>query len=137
VPGLTAKPVIDIMVAVESLAASRPALTLLEKSGYLYADYRSDVMHWFCKPSLEFRTHHLHLVPLQSALWAERIAFRDYLREHPHAAAEYADLKLQLAVRFRFDREAYTEAKEPFVKRIIALASEKRRAKTSSFPISR
>jgi GrpB-like predicted nucleotidyltransferase (UPF0157 family) len=128
VPGLLAKPVIDVMVAVESLTASRPALTLLEKVGYSSSSYRADVMHWLCKPPPEVRTHHLHLVPFQSTLWVERIAFRDYLRAHPNAASEYADLKRQLAERFRFDREAYTDAKEPFVKQIVgfALASERR-----------
>lgn len=123
VPGLLAKPVIDVMVPVESLAASRPAIALLERSGYSYGDYRSDVMHWFCKPSPEVRTHHLHLVPFRSALWNDRIAFRDYLRVHPQVATEYGDLKLRLAEQFRFDREAYTDAKEPFVKRILSLTA--------------
>lgn len=80
VPGLAAKPVIDIMAAVESLEASRPALERLRGLGYCYAPYRCDVMHWLCKPSPELRTHHLHLVPFQSALWIERLAFRDLLR---------------------------------------------------------
>jgi GrpB-like predicted nucleotidyltransferase (UPF0157 family) len=128
VPGLLAKPIIDIMVAVESLAVSRPAIALLEGQGYFYSEYRPDVMHWFCKPSPKIRTHHLHLVTFRSALWNERIEFRDYLREHTLAATEYGDLKRRLAERFRFDREAYTDAKGPFVRRIISLASEKRRA---------
>src|ERR1051325_1258605 len=69
VPGLVAKPVIDIMVAVESLDASRPAIFVLPEIGYVHFPYRPDVMHWFCKPSPSFRTHHLHLVPLSSRLW--------------------------------------------------------------------
>jgi GrpB-like predicted nucleotidyltransferase (UPF0157 family) len=122
VPGLLAKPVIDVMAAVRSLEGSRPAIPMLEKLGYSYADYRSGVMHWFCKPSPQRRTHHLHLVPFRSALWNERIAFRDYLREHPQTAAEYGALKVRLAERFRFDRESYTDAKESFVMRIVYLA---------------
>jgi len=51
VPGLDAKPVIDIMAGVESLDAARPALTVLERHQYCYAPYRTEVMHWFCKPS--------------------------------------------------------------------------------------
>jgi GrpB-like predicted nucleotidyltransferase (UPF0157 family) len=124
VPGLVAKPVIDIMVAVASLAVSQPAIELLEESGYSYAPYRPDVMHWLCKPSAQSRTHHLHLVPFRGSLWNERIAFRDYLRTSRAAAAEYAELKIRLARRFKFDREAYTDAKEPFVRRIVGLALE-------------
>lgn len=66
VPGLAAKPVFDIMVGVESLEASRPAIAVLGKIDYCYFPYRAESMHWFCKPSPSFRTHHLHLVPFQS-----------------------------------------------------------------------
>lgn len=119
VPGLPAKPVIDIMAGVANLRASRPAIAILERLDYCYFPYRGDVMHWFCKPSPQFRTHHLHLVPFRSSLWVERIAFRDYLREHSEAAADYADLKQRLAERYRFDREGYTDAKTAFVRRIV------------------
>jgi len=119
VPGLAAKPVIDIMAAVESLDASRPALAALEPHGYCHAPYRADVMHWLCKPSPAFRTHHLHLVPLHSRLWIERLAFRDHLRAHPDVAREYAALKTRLADAHRFDRERYTDAKAPFVQRVL------------------
>jgi GrpB-like predicted nucleotidyltransferase (UPF0157 family) len=115
IPGLAAKPIIDIMVAVGSLAESRPIVPLLEQIGYHHYPYRSDVMHWFCKPSRSFRTHHLHAVPLGSRLWCERLAFRDHLRGHPDVAAAYVALKRRLAGEHRFDREAYTEGKGPFV----------------------
>jgi GrpB-like predicted nucleotidyltransferase (UPF0157 family) len=113
VPGLAAKPVIDIMVGVESLAASQPALRILESLEYFYFPYRADVMHRFCKPSPRLRSHHLHLVAFKGRVWIERIAFRDYLRNHSDVAADYVILKQQLAARFRFDREAYTIAKGP------------------------
>ena len=122
VPGLAAKPVIDIMAGVESLGVSRGAIPALSKVGYCYFPYRPDSMHWFCKPSPSLRTHHLHLVPYQSRLWVERLAFRDYLRTHRVAMEEYAELKCQLAEQNRFDREAYTDAKTPFVERIVKLA---------------
>jgi GrpB-like predicted nucleotidyltransferase (UPF0157 family) len=124
VPGLAAKPVIDIMVGVENLESSRPAIPALSDIGYCYFPYRVESMHWFCKPSPSFRTHHLHLVPFQSSLWLERLAFRDYLRTHTEAAREYAELKYRLAEQYRFDREAYTEAKTLFVERIIKVARE-------------
>jgi GrpB-like predicted nucleotidyltransferase (UPF0157 family) len=122
IPGLAAKPVIDIMAGVESLDASRPALAVLERHQYCYFPYRADVMHWLCKPSPAFRTHHLHLVPLGSPLWIERLAFRDYLRTHSEVAQEYETLKRRLADQHRFDREAYTEAKSPFVQDVVAKA---------------
>ncbi len=89
VPGLAAKPVVDIMAGVESLDASRPAIAALERAGYCYAPYRADTEHWFCKPSPQFRTHHLHLMAMGSDRWMAAIAFRDYLRAHPEIAAEY------------------------------------------------
>ena len=76
-------------------------------------------MHWLCKPSPAHRTHHLHLVPVDSLLWIEQLAFRDYLRNHLDVAREYATLKQRLADEHRFDREAYTVAKTPFVAQII------------------
>jgi GrpB-like predicted nucleotidyltransferase (UPF0157 family) len=125
VPGLSAKPVIDIMAPVVSLPAALGAREPLAALGYLYFPYRADVMHWFCKPSLAHRTHHLHLVAVGSVLWRERLAFRDYLRQSDEARAEYAALKATLAERYRFDREGYTEAKGPFIQRMVERALTK------------
>lgn len=122
IPGLAAKPVIDIMAAVATLEASRPAIAALVELGYCYAPYRVDSEHWFCKPSPAFRTHHLHLIPIGTPRWSEALAFRNYLRSHSEIAAEYEDLKRRLALEHHFDREAYTEAKGPFVARVTALA---------------
>ena len=119
VPALTAKPVIDIMAGVRDLPSSLEARDALALLDYVYFPYRADVMHWFCKPSPARRTHHLHLVPVESALWDERVIFRDYLRSSPAAAAEYAALKAALAAEHPFDREAYTEAKGGFVRSIL------------------
>lgn len=122
IPGLVAKPTIDIMVGVSTLAESLPLIPLLANHGYTYLPYKADVMHWFCKPSLAVRVYHLHAVPVGSQLWEDRLAFRNYLRAHPEVAAEYAALKLDLAARHRLDREAYTDAKGPFVHRVLELA---------------
>jgi len=115
VPGLSAKPVIDIMAAIESLDTSKEAIFALRGIEYQYAPYRTDVMHWFCKPNPSLRTHHLHLVPYRSRLWKERIAFRDGLRSDPALARAYSDLKHRLAEMHSSDREAYTEGKVPFI----------------------
>jgi GrpB-like predicted nucleotidyltransferase (UPF0157 family) len=119
---LAAKPVIDIMPGVETLEASRPAIAAAARLCYCYAPYRADTEHWFCKPSPAFRTHHLHLVPFKSAQWIRTLAFRDYLRAHPAIAAEYEVVKRTLAEAHRFDREAYTAAKAPFIERITNIA---------------
>jgi GrpB-like predicted nucleotidyltransferase (UPF0157 family) len=120
IPGMVAKPVIDIMAAVESLDASRNAIPAASNAGYVHFPYRPEVMHWFCKPSPALQTHHLHLVPFCSQLWLERLAFRDRLRSDPDLASEYAELKTALAGKFKLDREAYTDAKAPFVQRVLA-----------------
>jgi GrpB-like predicted nucleotidyltransferase (UPF0157 family) len=119
VAGLAAKPVVDILVGVEGLEASRACFEPLAGLGYVYAPYLSDEMHWFCKPDPSRRTHHLHLVPIGSKRFADELAFRDRLRADPAAARAYAALKLDLADRFGDDREAYTEAKADFIHEIL------------------
>jgi len=119
VPGLPAKPVIDLMAPVVSLEASRPAIAALAGTGYCHYPYKAGTMHWFCKPSPSHRTHHLHLIPFPSPAWFQRLAFRDALRGDPGLAAQYAELKRDLATRFRMDREAYTAAKAPFIRKVL------------------
>jgi GrpB-like predicted nucleotidyltransferase (UPF0157 family) len=121
VPDLAAKPIVDIMAGVKSLAASEPAKQRLAAHGYQYAPYEAELMHWFCKPSPAYRTHHLHLVPYGSELYRQRLEFRDRLRADPRLAAEYAALKRELARQNEWDREAYTNAKWPFVRRVLGL----------------
>jgi GrpB-like predicted nucleotidyltransferase (UPF0157 family) len=120
VPGLAAKPVIDIMAPVRSLDDAQPAIAVAAKHGYMYFPYQADVMHWFCKPSPAHRTHHLHLVPNESLLWNERMAFRQALRGSKSLTEEYTKLKYRLAAAFQADREGYTRAKVPFVRRVLS-----------------
>lgn len=122
VPGLIAKPVIDIMFGVKSLQESRPAIDVLVSSGYKYFPYKEDVMHWFCKPSDEYRTHHLYLVPFQSPLWNDRIQFRNLLLTSHKIAEEYSNLKKELAARYKYDRESYTKDKWPFIEQVLGRA---------------
>ena len=119
---LVAKPIIDIMAPVRSLEDSVAAIEAVITVGYVYYPYKADIMHWFCKPSPAYRTHHLHLVPQDSDLWSDRLLFRDELRRCKALASEYAVLKQQLAKEFALDREAYTKAKKPFVDRVLATA---------------
>jgi GrpB-like predicted nucleotidyltransferase (UPF0157 family) len=119
VPGLAAKPIIDILVGVEDLASSRACFPALARLGYLYAPYRADEMHWFCKPDTRRRTHHLHLMPTHSRRFQDELAFRDRLRANADQARDYANLKQRLAARYEHDREAYTEAKASFIRDVL------------------
>lgn len=116
VPGLEAKPIIDILAGVRDLESARVCFEPLAGLGYLYAPYLPEEMHWFCKPDPARRTHHLHLVPAGSQRFRDELAFRDRLRTDPQIASSYAALKRELAERHRNDREGYTEAKSAFVR---------------------
>ena len=122
VPGLAAKPILDILVGVRDLDQSRACIEPLAELEYLYAPYMATQMHWLCKPHPARRTHHLHLVPGDSERYRAELAFRDRLRADGGLAAEYLALKQSLARRFENDREAYTAAKSAFIAR--ALVSE-------------
>lgn len=119
VPGLAAKPVIDILAGVRSLQEARGVIEPLARLGYTHVPYRDGHL-WFCKPHRAHRTHHLHLVEPSHPEWAARLAFRDLLRADAQIAAAYQRLKERLAVRYRHDREAYTEAKAEFVQQVLA-----------------
>ncbi len=123
VPGLAAKPVIDILVGVPDIERAGPAVAALIRLGYSYApefEGISPEQRYFYKGMPH--THHIHMVETASDMFAYHLAFRDYLRAHPEAAAEYARLKRGLAARFRDDRDAYTDGKADFVKTITAAA---------------
>lgn len=114
VPGLAAKPVIDLVVVVGpgDVAA---AIERLAAIGYVHqGNLGVEGREAFGVPQGE-RRHHLYLCPADSEELRAELAFRDRLRKQPALAAEYEALKRQLAVRFRDDREAYAEAKTDFV----------------------
>ncbi len=115
VPGLAAKPVIDMMALVPDIDA--PIAALVERAGYQFPPaYNATLSHrrWLCYPAASHRTHHLHLVDEEHEL-GRHLRFRDRLRADPVLAREYAALKRRLAGRFANDREAYTEAKRQFI----------------------
>jgi GrpB-like predicted nucleotidyltransferase (UPF0157 family) len=115
VPGLAAKPVIDILVGVADLPSSRACFEPLAELEYLYAPYLPEQMHWLCKPDPDRRTHHLHLVPQGSRRYRDELAFRDLLRADPAIASDYLRLKRRLAEDFEHDRDGYTDAKSGFI----------------------
>ncbi len=119
VPGLEAKPVIDILAGVASLEESRACFDSLARLDYLYSPYLCELMHWFCKPDPRRRSHHLHLIPVRSERYLAELRFRDRLRDDLRVANEYVALKRSLAQQFGNDRDAYTEAKGEFIRRVL------------------
>jgi GrpB-like predicted nucleotidyltransferase (UPF0157 family) len=116
VPGLAAKPVIDLVVVVAPHDVPL-AIARLEAIGYAcLGNLGVEGRDAFRVPAGEER-HHLYVSPTDSEELHDQIAFRDALRGSPALAADYEALKLELAERFRDDREAYTEAKTEFVTR--------------------
>ena len=123
IPGMPAKPIIDMLVAIPSFEQAQQALPKLEAQGYLYI-WRGDRPPghmMFIKQTSAVRTHHLHMAPEGHKLW-ERLYFRDYLCTHPEEAARYAQLKRKLAQQFPTDREAYTNGKSAYVQTITSKA---------------
>ena len=121
VPGLPAKPVIDILVLVEDLQSGRAAIPALEQLGYSYwADNPDQTKLFLVKglPPAPRRTHHLHIYTDRDEV-RRRLLFRDHLRTHPDSCAAYLALKQDLVRRFSDDREAYTDAKSEFIDRIV------------------
>ena len=121
VPGLAAKPIIDMMAGVADLADARPAITVLAEYGYLHSPHRPDA-HRFTKPSSRWFecTHHLHLSEPGSDLWRERLAFRDALRADSRLRAQYEQLKRRLATAHGADLDAYTADKRELVAGVLA-----------------
>jgi GrpB-like predicted nucleotidyltransferase (UPF0157 family) len=123
VPGLPAKPVIDLMVGVEDIERAGPAVAGLINLGYEYVpEFESQLpdRRYFRRGSPE--SHHVHMVPVDSDYFAEHLLFRDWLRAHPQAAEEYGKLKRGLAGRFPLDRDAYRAGKVPFIEMVVAAA---------------
>ena len=121
VPGLAAKPIIDMVVEVSSSdEVKREVVPILEAEGYDYfwrptLDNDPPYYAWFIKRDARGqRTHHIHMVEADSQLW-ERLCLVDYLKEFPQEAEKYTRLKEELSRRFPNDRTAYTAAKTEFI----------------------
>lgn len=115
VPGLAAKPVIDIQISVASLEPLDPFRAPLEGLGHVYrAANPHRTKRYFREPPDLPRTH-IHV--RRAGSWSEQFAllFRDHVRDHPEVAERYAYLKRELAVRHRDDRQGYVDAKGPFI----------------------
>jgi GrpB-like predicted nucleotidyltransferase (UPF0157 family) len=120
VPGLAAKPVIDLQMGVKRLGAAEEYAEQLAALGYVNRPQDEPGRLFFRKGMP--RTHHLHIVEHGSWDYKRHLAFRDSLRAHPEVAAEYEALKRELAERYAFEREKYVEGKTVFVKGVVVKA---------------
>lgn len=124
VPGLSAKPILDIGVAVRDFDEAFGLVKPLEALGYEYRGEKGVARrHLFVKGPPDRRTHHLHGIEHETDEWHNLLFFRDYLRVHPEAVARYQTLKSQLAKQFSKDREAYTGGKHAFIRDILSRAN--------------
>lgn len=138
VPGLAAKPIIDMLVEVSSLRAARTEIApMLKTQGYDYfwrPNFGDDVPPWYAffirRDRRGKRTHHIHMITRRSVFsehW-DRLLFRDYLIAHPQVAQAYAQLKIDLAAAHPNDRIAYTNGKTAFIRSVTAQAKAREAA---------
>lgn len=118
IPGVAAKPILDLLAAVTDLGVAEQVAGLLSPRGWHYVPPELDGRpheRFFVQVADDHRVAHLHLVPAGSPQWQDLVRFRDLLRADRQVASEYAALKSTLADAHREDRERYTAAKHDFV----------------------
>ncbi len=116
VPGLAAKPILDLQLSVGALEPRARYVEPLERLGYMFVPApEAPDYHFFAKPPERPRSHHLHVCEVGSAHEFRHLAVRDFLRSHDDEAARYAALKREVVQRHPQDRLAYIEGKEDYV----------------------
>jgi GrpB-like predicted nucleotidyltransferase (UPF0157 family) len=121
VPGLAAKPVIDILLGLKQIPPSPIQIAKLEVLGYLYCGELGIPNRHYFRQGMP-RTYQIHAVQIDSEFWRSHILFRDFLIAHPAAAKQYEVLKRKLAVEFRSDRNQYTNNKAPLIQELLVQA---------------
>jgi GrpB-like predicted nucleotidyltransferase (UPF0157 family) len=122
IPGLAAKPVIDIVAGVRTIDEADALLEPLCADGYVTsAEFNATLPHerWLMRHAFGRRTHHLHLVVFGGEQWMRRLQFRDALRRDAAIAARYEHLKRELAEQYRNDRDTYTQAKTALIHEVL------------------
>ena len=123
VPGLAAKPIIDIDVLLRSASDLSACVERLAGIGY---GHRGDLgipeREAFAAPPSR-PAHHLYVCPPESKEFRRHLALRDYLRTHPADASAYGELKRSLAIRYRDERSAYVEGKQEFIESLLRIAA--------------
>jgi GrpB-like predicted nucleotidyltransferase (UPF0157 family) len=122
VPGMPAKPIVDILAGLESMSVADALFEPILANGYTTSRAFNEMLpdrRWFMRVTGGKRSHHLHVVQFEGLVWRRHLLFRHRLRAAPTVADDYARLKTNLAVQYRHDREAYTEAKSAFVASVV------------------
>lgn len=124
IKSIYAKPIVDIAVALDDVQSVISHIGELAEYGIIYrgSDVPDQIL--FIIGEGNIRTHHIHIVKWQGKAWDNYIMFRDYMNSHPDKAAEYENLKRQLAASFPDNRRAYKEGKAGFIEKIITEAVE-------------
>jgi len=125
IPGLPAKPTIDMIAGVKSLEIANRLIPTICSLGYEYISiFEVDMpeRRYFVKEGEFADLIHIHMVVVDSDFWRRHIAFRDYLRNHLELCDEYGKLKQKLAKEYGSDRGGYTDAKSEFIQRVQTLA---------------
>ncbi len=125
IPGMPAKPIIDILGGVACMAVADALIAPLLRAGYTTSTAFNATLtdrRWLMRWADGQRTHHLHLMVMDSSAWRRRLRFRDALRADPDLAHRYALLKSDWAAQHRTEREAYTQAKTAFVQGVVGNA---------------
>jgi GrpB-like predicted nucleotidyltransferase (UPF0157 family) len=120
VPGLAAKPIIDIDIVIASAYQFPTVKEGLEKFGYIHEGPLGLPGREAFRCVIDLPVHHLYVCESGARPLQEHLCFRDILRQNPELAAQYAELKRALAEQHRYDRDAYTEAKTSFIRSVIA-----------------
>jgi GrpB-like predicted nucleotidyltransferase (UPF0157 family) len=135
VPGLDAKPIIDMAMMIPSFKQLPLWIRRLEKAGYVYkGEYGLPGRHFFTRGNPT--TQHLHVVTPGYEQWDRWLLFRDYLRANPPAAKQYNEAKRKLARTFAKNRDAYTQAKTPVINRLMESARTWRSGSYNQRPLS-
>ncbi|MBC6973360.1 GrpB family protein [Bacillus sp. Xin] len=125
VEGLDAKPLIDMMIGVKDLKVVDHWIEPMQTIGYEYVFHKHfPHRRFFRKGKWRAGTHHLHVYTYGGQEWKNNLLFRDFMRNHEWARMEYKQLKQELAMKYPFDRVAYTNEKSPYIENIISLAEE-------------
>ncbi len=131
VPGMSAKPIIDIMLGAPSLKDIESRMPLIAQLGYQFLPEMRELMpdnRFFAKPATLPRRFHLHTVEFDGVFWRDHIAFRDVLRKDTKLAADYLELKSRLADEFKLQPKRYTDAKGPFINAVVQKTLSKHRS---------
>lgn len=119
IPGMRAKPIIDILVGARNIEVIDNFNTILCQKGYLpEGEYGIDGRRFIIKGTQFHRTHHIHIFGQGHYRLVEHVIFRDYLIAHPNVATQYAQLKMELAKKYTYDSFNYVEGKAEFIQEV-------------------